>query len=80
MKEPDIEDTKRAKERVEKLRKLLARSTASLHAANDLFRYECKTHGWNEDLPFEIDETIGRLGVHLACVTQWFDDEEGAKE
>lgn len=80
MKEPNIKDLERATERVEKLRKLLASSITSLHGANDLFRYECKTLGWEEELPFEIDETIGRLGVHLASITQWFDNEEGEKE
>ena len=66
----------RAKERVENLRRLLAQSITRLNEANDLFRYECKVFEWDEDLAFCISETIGRLGVHLASISQWFDDEE----
>lgn len=66
----------RAKERVENLRRLLAQSITRLDDANDLFRYECKVFEWDEDLAFCISETIGRLGVHLASINQWFDDEK----
>lgn len=70
----------RAKERVENLRKLLAQSITRLDNANDMFRYECKEFGWDEDLSFSISETIGKLGVHLASISQWFDDEEENEE
>lgn len=70
----------RAKERVENLRRLLSKSITRLNDANELFRYECKVFGWDEDLAFDISETIGKLGVHLASISQWFDDEEEDKE
>lgn len=70
----------RAKERVENLRRLLAQSITRLDEANDLFRYECKEFEWDEDLAFCISETIGRLGVHLASISQWFYDEEENEE
>ena len=71
----NAKNEERAKERVENLRKLLAKSITRLDDANDLFRYECKEFGWNEDVAYGISETIGRLGVHLASISQWFDDE-----
>ena len=72
----NAQNEKRAKERVENLRRLLAQSITRLDGANDLFRYECKEFGWDEDLAYCISKTIGRLGVHLASISQWFDEDE----
>lgn len=70
----------RAKKRVENLRKLLTQSITRLDDANELFKYECKEFEWDEDLSYGISETIGKLRVHLASISQWFDDEEENEE
>lgn len=70
----------RSKERVEALKTALAKAITSVHAANDLFKYECECEDWSTDVVFDIEDGLRIFGIALADLTRWYEDEEGGEE
>ena len=65
-----------ARKRVEELRKSVARAITSLSDKNEFFDSDCQELDWSPDTTIELAVAIRKLGVVLASLDQWYDDEE----
>lgn len=71
---------KRARERVEELSHALAVAINGISSHLELFKFECSENGWNDEVAFDIEEGITKLGCGLATLYTWYDDENDTED
>lgn len=72
----DIDKEKRANERVENTKKRVAHALNLLEAANREMKWACQDMGWNDEVIFQIEEGMLKLGMALATLERWHDDND----
>ena len=76
----EINEEDIARERVEDLRSALADSLNSLELKVDLFKYSCGVMKWNDDVAFQVEDAMLKMGLALATLSNWYKDDEQKKE
>ena len=76
----EINEDDIARERVEDLRSALADSLNSLELKVDLFKYSCGVMKWNDDVAFQVEDAMLKMGLALATLSNWYKDDEQKKE
>lgn len=71
---------KRARERVEDLKMAIARGIGRIENPLDMFKYECSENKWNDEVAFQIEEGITKLGMALATLCTWYDEEDASEK
>lgn len=69
-----------AKERVEKAKTRLAKCINMLETTVEELKWSCSSMNWNDEVAFQIEEGMLKLGESLATLTNWYEDEEITNE
>ena len=68
-------------EQIERSRKRLAKCLNLLEAVTDELAFVFEQNPeWNSEVKWQIEEAAGKLGLSLATLTNWFDDEPENEE
>ncbi len=70
------EKEKLANERVERTKKRVAHALNLLEAASQEMKWACESMGWNDEVVFQIEEGMLKLGMALATLERWHDDND----
>ena len=70
------EKEKHANERVESTKKRVAHALNLLEAASQEMKLACESMGWNDEVVFQIEEGMLKLGMALATLERWHDDND----
>ena len=71
-----IDEEKLANERVESTKKRVAHALNLLEAASQEMKWSCESMGWNDEVVFQIEEGMLKLGMALATLECWHDDND----
>ena len=71
-----IDEEKLSNERVENAKKRVAHAINLLEAANQEMKWACESMGWNDEIIFQIEEGMLKLGMALAILERWHDDND----
>lgn len=71
-----IDKEKLANERVENTKKRVAHAINLLEVANQEIKWACESMGWNDEVSFQIEESTLKLGMTLATLVRWYDDND----
>lgn len=71
-----VEKEKLANERVERTKKRVAHALNLLEAANQEMKCACESMGWNDEVIFQIEDGMLKLGMALATLERWHDDND----
>ena len=71
-----IDKEKLANERVESTKKRVAHALNLLEAANQEMKWACESMGWNDEVVFQIEDSMLKLGMALATLERWHDDPD----
>ena len=71
-----VEKEKLANERVESTKKRVAHALNLLEAANQEMKWACESMGWNDEVVFQIEDSMLKLGMALATLERWHDDPD----
>ena len=71
-----IDKEKLANERVESTKKRVAHALNLLEAANQEMKWACESMGWNDEVIFQIEDSMLKLGMALATLERWHDDND----
>lgn len=80
MKEKDDGLDKLSRERVEEFKQTIADCLNRLEGIVDPFKYVCQQNGWNDEVAFEVEDAMMKMGLALATLVNWWKDDEAAKE
>ena len=69
-------DNDRAKQVLQELKSALAKAITEVYVKNDIFRHLCERSNWDETVCFEVDDGLKELGVALATLERWYEDED----
>ena len=72
----DIDKQKLANERVENSKKRVAHALNLLQAASRETQSTCGDMAWNDEVVFQIQEGTLKLGMALATLERWHDDND----
>ena len=72
----EIDEEATARERVEDLRSALADSLNSLELKVELFKYSCGVMKWNDEVAFQVEDAMLKMGMALATLVNWYKDDE----
>lgn len=72
----DIDKEKLANERVENTKKRVAHAINLLEVSNQEIKWACESMGWNDEVSFQIEESMLKLGMTLATLVRWYDDND----
>ena len=70
------EKEKHANERVESTKKRVAHALNLLEVANQEMKWACESMGWNDEVAFQIEDGMLKLGMALATLERWHDDPD----
>ena len=70
------EKEKLANERVENTKKRVAHALNLLEAANREMKWACESMEWNDEVVFQIEEGMLKLGMPLATLERWHDNND----
>ena len=73
----DADMEKMCNGRIENARKRLAKLICSLDSVTMDVKSACELMDWNEDVAYEMENALGKLGTCLATLDCWFDDING---
>lgn len=65
---------KLANERVENTKKRVAHALNLLEAASQEMKWACKSMEWNDEVAYQIEEGMLKLGMALATLERWHDE------
>ena len=71
-----IDNEKLANDRVESTKKRVAHALNLLEAANQEMKWACESMGWNDEVVFQIEDGMLKLGMALATLERWHDDND----
>ena len=71
-----IDEEKLSNERVENTKKRVAHALNLLEAANREMKWACEYMEWNDEVTYQIDEAMLKLGMALATLERWHDDND----
>ena len=71
-----IDKDKLANERVENTKKRVAHALNLLEAASQEMKWSCESMNWNDEVVFQIEEGMLKLGMALATLERWYDDND----
>ena len=71
-----IDNEKLANDRVESTKKRVAHALNLLEAANQEMKWACESMGWNDEVVFQIEDSMLKLGMALATLERWHDDND----
>ena len=71
-----VEKEKHANERVESTKKRVAHALNLLEAASQEMKWACESMGWNDEVVFQIEDSMLKLGMALATLERWHDDND----
>ena len=80
MKEKDDGLDKLSRERVEEFKQTIADCLNRLEGIVEPFKYVCQRKGWNDEVAFEVEDAMMKMGLALATLVNWWKDDEAAKE
>ena len=75
----NIDKEQLANERVENTKKRVAHAINLLEVASQEMKWACESMGWNDEVAFKIDEGMLKLGMTLATLERWHDDNDVSK-
>ena len=65
------------KQRIEDSRLRIAKSINNLEGVHQTLDWVFETNPkWNSDVKYQVEEAITKLGMSLATLTTWWDDED----
>ena len=76
MKIPNIDKEKLAAERVENSKKRVAHALNLLESASQEMKWACESMGWNDEVAYQIEDSMLKLGIALATLVRWNDDAD----
>jgi hypothetical protein len=71
-----MKDLERAKERIEELKKSLAKIITDIGHQTELLEYECQQNRWDDDVIDHIHNGLLQLSFAMATLAQWWDEDE----
>ena len=71
-----VDNEKLANERVESTKKRVAHALNLLEAASQEMKWACESMGWNDEVVFQIEDSMLKLGMALATLERWHDDND----
>ena len=71
-----IDKEKLANERVENTKKRVAHALNLLEAASQEMKWACESMNWNDEVVFQIEEGMLKLGMARATLERWYDDND----
>ena len=74
-----IDEEKLSNERVENTKKRVAHALNLLEVAIQEMKWHvslCESMGWNDEVAFKIEEGMLKLGMALATLERWHDDND----
>ena len=71
-----IDEEKLSNERVENAKKRVAHALNLLEVANQETKWACESMGWNDEVTNQIEEGMLKLGMALATLERWYDDND----
>ena len=71
---PNIDKEKLATERVENTKKRVAHALNLLETANQEMKWACESMDWNDEVAYQIEDAMLKLGTALATLVRWNDD------
>ena len=74
MKIPNIDKEKLAAERVENSKKRVAHALNLLEVTSQEMKWACESMGWNDEVAYQIEDAMLKLGIALATLVRWNDD------
>ena len=80
MKIPNIDKEKLAAERVENSKKRVAHALNLLEGASQEMKWACESMGWNDEVAYQIEDGMFKLGIALATLVRWNDDTTDVNE
>ena len=72
----NIDKEKLANERVENTKKRVAHALNLLEVASQDMKWTCESMGWNDEVIYQIEEGMLKLGMALATLVRWHDDND----
>lgn len=72
----EIDKEKLANKRVENAKKRVAHALNLLEVTDQELKWACESMGWNEEVAFQIEDAIVKLGPALATLVRWNDDND----
>ena len=76
MKTLNTDKEKIAAERVENSKKRVAHALNLLEVANQEMKWACESMGWNDEVVYQIEDSMLKLGIALATLVRWNDDTD----
>ena len=73
----NVDKEKLANERVENAKKRVARVLNLLEVTSQELKWACESMKWNDDVAYQIEDAIIKLGPALATLVRWNDDADG---
>lgn len=71
-----IDEEKLSNERVENTKKRVAHALNLLETASQEMKWACESMGWNDEVVFQIEDSMLKLGMALATLERWHDDND----
>ena len=71
-----IDEEKLSNERVENTKKRVAHALNLLEVASQEMKWACESMGWNDEVTQQIEEGMLKLGMALATLERWHDDND----
>lgn len=65
-----------ANERIENSRKRIAHALNLLETAQRELHWACESMEWNDEVAYDVEEAITKLGPALATLVRWDDDAD----
>lgn len=72
----DIDKKKLSEERVENTKKRVAHALNLLEVASQEMKWACEAMGWNDEVAYQIEDGMLKLGTALATLVRWNDDND----
>ena len=69
-----------SEKRIADAKKRLAKCLNMLETTSQELKWACEAEHWNEDVTFQIDDAVIKLGFALATLTNWDDECEDSNE
>ena len=76
MKTLNTDKEKIAAERVENSKKRVAHALNLLETASQEMKWACESMSWNDEVIFQIEDGMLKLGMALATLERWHDDND----
>lgn len=73
---PNIDKEKLATERVENTKKRVAHALNLLETASQEMKWACESMNWNDEVVYQIEDAMLKLGTALATLVRWNDDAD----